>query len=192
IGVRVPVVVDADRCVDSPGGGDRVGAHRVHLAHHCDAGALLRGGQRRPLASEAGADDQDVVCWHSSGIGFGDGMGAALYNGGTCEPWLAAGLIRTAYVAGRSACLTCASVTTPCRTSSLSTATMAPRRPRPSAPSSDSSGASSLIRTGMSSSRTSTTGRAGRPAAISLSTRWRRTTPRKWRAGSTTANHGQR
>src|SRR5450759_949831 len=41
---------------------------------------------------------------------------------------------------------------------------MAPRRPRPSEPSSDSSGASSPIGTGRSSSSTSVTRSAGRPA----------------------------
>jgi hypothetical protein len=59
-------------------------------------------------------------------------------------------------------------VTTPRRTPSLSTATIAPRRPRPSAPSSDSSGASSPIRTGRSSSSTSTRRQRGAPAEISL------------------------
>ena len=39
VGVLGPVVVDRDRGVDPAGGGDRVRAHRVDLAHDRDAGA---------------------------------------------------------------------------------------------------------------------------------------------------------
>ena len=66
IGVRAPVVGDADRRVDPAGGRHRVRAHGVDLAHDRHAGALLRGGERRALAGETGPDDQYVVCWHGS------------------------------------------------------------------------------------------------------------------------------
>ena len=66
VGVRAPVVVDADGRVDASGRGHRVRAHGVNLAHDRDARARTGRSQSGALASEAGADDQDVVCGHRS------------------------------------------------------------------------------------------------------------------------------
>ncbi len=60
-GVRLPGVLGVQRRVDSAGGRDRVRAHGVDLGDDSDRGACLRGRQRRSLAREARADDQNVV-----------------------------------------------------------------------------------------------------------------------------------
>ncbi len=83
VGVRVPVVVDADRRVDAAGGGNRVRAHRVDLAHDRHARPRLGGRERRALAREAGPDDQDVVFWHGS-LGSLVGGRGRVVRGGDC------------------------------------------------------------------------------------------------------------
>ena len=64
VGVRAPVVVDADGRVDATGGGHRVRAHRMDLAHDGHTGPALGGGEGGPLAGQARADDQHIVRGH--------------------------------------------------------------------------------------------------------------------------------
>ena len=59
--VRLPRVLGVERRVDPAGGGDRVRADRVDLRDDRHGRARLGGGQGRPLAGEAGTDDEDVV-----------------------------------------------------------------------------------------------------------------------------------
>ena len=62
--VRLPGVLGIQRRVDPAGGRDRVRAHGVDLGDDRDRCAGLRGRQRRALAGEAGADDQNVMGGH--------------------------------------------------------------------------------------------------------------------------------
>ena len=82
VGVRAPVVVHADRGVDPAGGGHRVRADRVDLAHDRDGRARVGRRERGALAGEAGPDDQDVVCWHGpSGVGAVGGANSSTGRG---------------------------------------------------------------------------------------------------------------
>src|SRR4051794_447413 len=74
VGVRAPVVGWVDGGVDAAGGGDRVRADRMDLAHDRHRRSRVRGGQGGPLSGQAGAEDEDVVCrhvWGSSSRSWG-------------------------------------------------------------------------------------------------------------------------
>ena len=166
VGVRAPVVVDADRGVDAAGGRDRVRAHRVDLAHDRHARARSGGGERRALAGEAGADDQDVVCWHGSLRSIG-GMGRcgrdSITRGRALGPSRALRSPRAQRLAHLRE-----------RDDALQHAVGVDRDHRaragrgPPSRAATPAASRSPMRTGRSSSSTSTTGSAGRPAAISL------------------------
>ena len=64
VGVGLPGVLGLQRRVDPPGGRHGVRADGVHLAQDRDGRARVGRRQGRPLAGEAGADDEDVVLWH--------------------------------------------------------------------------------------------------------------------------------
>src|SRR5437763_9502270 len=66
--VRLPRVLGVECRVYPAGGGHRVRADRMDLRHDSDRGAGLGGRQRRSLAREAGADDQNVVGRHGGAI----------------------------------------------------------------------------------------------------------------------------
>ena len=81
VGVRAPIVGDADRGVDAAGGRHRVRAHRVDLAHDRDRHPFARRGEGRALAGQAGADDQYVMFGHRFlGVVAGDLLEAGLYS----------------------------------------------------------------------------------------------------------------
>ena len=64
VGVRLPGVVDRERCVDPALGRIRMRADGVDLADDSDRNALLRGCQRCALSGESGSDHQYVVFRH--------------------------------------------------------------------------------------------------------------------------------
>jgi hypothetical protein len=72
--VLLPVVVVVDRGVDPTGRGDGVRAHGMDLGDDRHRGPGPGGGERRALAGEAGAEDEDVVGRHA-GIPIRPGTG---------------------------------------------------------------------------------------------------------------------
>ena len=113
----------SQRRVDAALGGVAVRADRVDLGDDPDRRPVLRGGEGRALAGEAGSDYEDVVVRHE-----------------------AVAILFTPAAAPRSARRTASTVTIPRSTPSPSTAITAPRRPRLSCDSSASSGSSSPAR----------------------------------------------
>ena len=63
--VRLPSVLGVERSVDAAGGRHRMRADRVDLRNHRYRSPRLGGREGRPLASEAGTDDQYVMGGHS-------------------------------------------------------------------------------------------------------------------------------
>src|SRR5829696_6221242 len=86
-GVRLPGVLGVERGVDAAGGGDRVRADRVDLAHDRDGRARVRGGERGSLAGQTGTDDQDVMRGHRSGRYTGRGRPRPAVRGAASRGW---------------------------------------------------------------------------------------------------------
>ena len=123
-GVRAPVVRRVDGRVDAAGGRHGVRAHGVDLAQKRHRRPRVRGGQRRALAGETRADDEDVVCRHGAGFYVPRTAGRVVLSGPPSS--------RRPGAAAASARRTCSSVTTPRRRSSRSMTISAPSERRPS------------------------------------------------------------